>query len=109
MLCVIIDPARSEKNLQVTQEMTDDKEHQDHAGEGDDHFFADGRAIKCAKGSHREIRLAFLFLRSITIVLTTCPQGRVPLINTGLQAGVGKHYRDNGRFNGLYGAAKVSR
>src|SRR5438067_1751823 len=67
MLRVIIDPARSQKNLQVAQQMSNDEQQENHAGERDDHFLADGGAIKAGEVSHAEIRLAFLFSRSITI------------------------------------------
>ena len=46
VLRVIIDPPRPEKNLQVSQQVPDDEQHQNHAGERDDHFLADGGAIK---------------------------------------------------------------
>ena len=67
MLRVIIDPARSQKNLQVAQQMPNDEQYENHAGERDDHFLADGGAIKAGKVGHAEIRLAVLFSRSITI------------------------------------------
>ena len=67
MLRVIIDPARSQKNLQVAQQMPNDEQHENHAGERDDHFLADGGAIKAGEVGHAEIRLAVLFSRSITI------------------------------------------
>ena len=59
MLRIIIDPTRSEKNLQISKEMPDDKEHQNDAGKGDDHFFTDGRAIKRGEGSHEANTLVF--------------------------------------------------
>ena len=67
MLRVIIDPARSQKDLQVAQQMSNDEQHQNHADERDDHFLADGGAIKRGESGHEQIRLAFLFSRSITI------------------------------------------
>src|SRR5437763_14437162 len=66
MLRVIIDPARSQKNLQVAQQMPNDEQHENHAGERDDHFLAGGGAIKAGEVGHAEIRLAVLFSRSIT-------------------------------------------
>src|SRR5919201_3313979 len=48
--------------------MPNDEEHQNDAGERSDHFFTDGRAIKRGESGHEEIRLAFLFSRSITIM-----------------------------------------
>jgi hypothetical protein len=35
-----IDPIGSEKNLQIAQEMADDKRDQDNPSDGDDHLFA---------------------------------------------------------------------
>ena len=62
MLRIIVDPTRAEKNLQISKEMPDDKEHQDDAGKGDDHFFTDGRAIKRGEGSHEANTLVFFNL-----------------------------------------------
>ena len=62
MLRIIIDPTRSEKNLQVPKEMPDDEDHQDNAGEGNDHLFSDGRAIKRGEGSHEDNTLSFFAL-----------------------------------------------
>src|SRR6267143_4208936 len=42
MLGVIVDPTRAQENLEIAQQMTDDKQHQDHARDRNDHFFADG-------------------------------------------------------------------
>src|SRR4029077_8305058 len=67
MLRVIIDPARSQKNLQVAQQVPNDEQHENHAGERDNHFLADGGTIKAGEVGHAEIRLAVLFSRSITI------------------------------------------
>ena len=41
MLRVGIDPFRPEKDLQVAEQMANDEQDQDHAGEGDDYFSAD--------------------------------------------------------------------
>jgi hypothetical protein len=60
MLRIIINPARAEKYLQISKEMPNDKEHQNDAGEGNDHFFPDGRPIKRGEGIHAQIQLAFL-------------------------------------------------
>ena len=59
MLGVIIDPTRSQKNLQISKEMPDDEEHQNDAGEGNDHFFANGRAIKRGESSHEANKVVF--------------------------------------------------
>src|ERR1043166_5628300 len=44
MFRVGIDPIRPEKNLEVAEQMADDERDKNDAGDGDDHFFADGRA-----------------------------------------------------------------
>ena len=62
MLRVIIDPTRSEKNLQISKEMPDDEEHQNDAGKGNDHFFANGRAIKRGESSHEANTVVFFIL-----------------------------------------------
>ena len=62
MLGIIIDPTRSEKNLQISKEMPDDEEHQNDAGKGDDHFLTNGRAIKCGEGSHETNTVSFFAL-----------------------------------------------
>ena len=59
MLGVTIDPTRSEKNLQISQEMPDDEEHQNDAGKGNDHFLANGRAIKRGESSHEANKVIF--------------------------------------------------
>jgi hypothetical protein len=46
MLRVTVDPIRSEKNLQVPQEMSDHKKDQNDARDSDDHFFPNRRPIK---------------------------------------------------------------
>ena len=62
MLRVIIDPPRPEKNLQIPQQVTDDEQHQNHAGERDDHFLADGGAIKPGEGGHEANTVVFFNL-----------------------------------------------
>jgi hypothetical protein len=62
MLRVIIDPAGPDKNLQISEEMADDKEHQNDPGNGDDHFFTDGRAIERGEGSHAAITVSVFAL-----------------------------------------------
>ena len=42
MLGVAVDPLRSEKNLQVAEEMADDEQDQDHPGHRHDYFPANG-------------------------------------------------------------------
>ena len=64
MLRVTIDPVRPEKNLQIAEQMADDEQHQNDAGDRDDHFLADGGAIKGGEVGHAEIRLAVLSWRS---------------------------------------------
>src|SRR4029077_2184113 len=46
MLRVTIDPIRSYKNLQIPEQMSDDKKDQNDAGNRDDHFLSNRRAIK---------------------------------------------------------------
>jgi hypothetical protein len=46
MFRVGIDPIRSEKNLQIAQEMADHKRDQDHPRDRHDHLFANGRSKK---------------------------------------------------------------
>jgi hypothetical protein len=62
MLGVIIDPTRSEKNLQVAQQVSNDEQHQNHSGKSDDHFFTDGGAIKRGESSHEGSTLSFFAL-----------------------------------------------
>ena len=59
MLRVIINPARPEKNLEIAQEVTDYEQHENYPRKGDDHFLADGGAIKRGEGGHVQIRLPF--------------------------------------------------
>jgi len=46
VLGVTVDPFRSEKNLQIPQQMSDDEDHQNDTREGHDHLFADGGIIE---------------------------------------------------------------
>jgi hypothetical protein len=46
MLRVTVDPIRSNKNLQIPQQMSDYKKDQDDAGDGDDDFSSNRGAIK---------------------------------------------------------------
>ncbi len=46
MLGVTVDPIRSEKDLQVAEQMANDEQDQNDARHSDDHFFADRRLIK---------------------------------------------------------------
>src|SRR6266568_2141737 len=46
MLRVTVDPIRSNKNLQIPQQMSDHKKDQNDAGDRDDHFFPNRGAIK---------------------------------------------------------------
>jgi len=39
MFLVTVDPIRSYKNLQIAEQMSDDKKDQNDAGDRDDHFF----------------------------------------------------------------------
>src|SRR2546423_8049449 len=62
MLRIIIDPTRPKKNLQVPQQVSNDEQHQNHAGERDDHFLADGGAIKRGESSHEANTVVFFNL-----------------------------------------------
>ena len=46
MFRVTIDPIRSEKDLQIPEEMSDNERDQDDTGHGHNHLFADRRAKK---------------------------------------------------------------
>ena len=46
MLRVTVDPVRSNKNLQIPQQMSDHKKNQNDAGDRDDDFFSNRGAIK---------------------------------------------------------------
>ena len=52
MLRVTVDPIRSEKNLQIAEQMSDDEQNQDDSRDRDDHFFSDRRAIKICQNIH---------------------------------------------------------
>ena len=71
MLRVIINPPRPEKNLQVSQQVSNDEQHQNHPCKGDDHFLTDGGAIKRREGGHESntvvlFNLAFNHDRAVT-------------------------------------------
>src|SRR6266480_642004 len=46
MLRVTVDPIGSEKDLQVPEQMADNEKNQNDAGDRDDHFFSNRRAIE---------------------------------------------------------------
>jgi hypothetical protein len=46
VLRVTVDPIGSNENLQIPQQMSDDKKNQNGAGDGDDDFFSNRGAIK---------------------------------------------------------------
>ena len=52
MLRVTVHPIRSQKNLQISEQMPDNKEDQNDPRDRDDEFFPDGRAIKSRRCSH---------------------------------------------------------
>ena len=83
MLGVIIDPTRSEENLQISKEMPDDEEHQNDAGKGDDHFLTNGRAIKRGESSHEANKVVFFnvgFKQSFCVVPSIVEgRGELPL------------------------------
>jgi len=46
MLRVTIDPVWSDENLQITEQMSDDKKDENDASDRDDHFLPNRGAIK---------------------------------------------------------------
>ena len=52
MLGVSIDPVGSEEDLQIAEQMSDDEEDQNDASDGDNHLFANGRAVETRSGVH---------------------------------------------------------
>jgi hypothetical protein len=46
MLRVTIDPVWSDENLQITEQVSDDKKDENDAGDRDDHFLPNRGAIK---------------------------------------------------------------
>jgi hypothetical protein len=52
VLCVPIYPIRSEKNLQIAEQMTDHEQDQNDACDRDDKFLADGRLIEGERRGH---------------------------------------------------------
>jgi hypothetical protein len=53
---VTIDPLRPEEDLQVAEEMADDKQDQDYSGRGHNHLSSDGRAMKGGDIGHKQRR-----------------------------------------------------
>src|SRR6266852_2155671 len=45
MLRVTVNPIRSDKNLQIPEQMSDHKKNQNDTGDRDDHFFSNRRVI----------------------------------------------------------------
>src|SRR5262249_5859513 len=52
MLRVTVDPIRSDKNLQIAQQMADNEKDQNDARDRDDHFFSNGRVIESGENIH---------------------------------------------------------
>ena len=52
MFRVTVDPVRSDKYLQIPEQMSDHKQDQNDAGDGDDYFFSDRRTIKSCYNIH---------------------------------------------------------
>src|SRR4029453_17185612 len=52
MFRVTIDPIRSDKYLQIPEQMSDHKQDQNDAGDRDDYFFSDRRTIKMCQKLH---------------------------------------------------------
>ena len=55
MLRVTVDPVRPDKDLQIPKQMSDDKHNQNDAGDCDDHFLPNRRAIKGSQNIHARI------------------------------------------------------
>ena len=53
MLRVSIDPLGAKKDLQIAEQMTDDEQDQNHAGDGDDHFSSDRGMVETGNGVHK--------------------------------------------------------
>ena len=62
MLRVIINPVRPEKNLEIAQEVTDYKQHENYSRKSDDHFLADGGVIRRGESSHEANTVVFFNL-----------------------------------------------
>jgi hypothetical protein len=58
VLRVAVDPFWSQKNLQISQQMSDNENDQDDAREGHDHFFSNGRLIESSNNIHDGLRAA---------------------------------------------------
>jgi hypothetical protein len=52
MLRVTVDPIWTQENLQIAQEMSDNEKNQNDAGDRNDHFLSNGRAIESSEDIH---------------------------------------------------------
>jgi len=52
VLRVTIDPIWTQENLQIAQEMSDNEKDQNDAGDCNDHFLSNGRAIESSEDIH---------------------------------------------------------
>jgi len=52
MLRVTVDPIWTQKNLQIPEQMSDNKKNQNNARDRDDHFLSNGRAVKSGENIH---------------------------------------------------------
>src|SRR5436190_309521 len=52
MFGVTVDPIWTEKDLQISKEMSDNEKNQDDACDCDDHFFSNGRVIESGENIH---------------------------------------------------------
>ncbi len=76
MLRVTIDPIGSQKNLQISQQMTDNEENQNDSRDRDDEFFPDGGAVKSGNVSHKKRRgIRWQCKLKVTVLLSSLPSG----------------------------------
>jgi hypothetical protein len=52
VLRVTVNPIWTQKDLQIAEEMSDNENNQDNAGDRDDHFLSNGRAIESGENVH---------------------------------------------------------
>src|SRR6266487_5695683 len=52
VLRVTVDPIRTQKNLQITEQMSDNEKDQKDARDRNDHFLSNGRAIESSEDIH---------------------------------------------------------
>ena len=55
MLRVTVDPIWTEKNLQIAEQMSDDKNDQDDSSDRDNYFLSNGRTIESGENIHDKL------------------------------------------------------